>query len=204
MAASIDRGALAEAVWEIPFFLSKKLGHLEPQLLSQMSVEPLEEVLRSLDRKPRFPRQSAQTITSLSRLVFNQFHGNAASVWVDKEPSAVVQTLEQIWGVGPGIAHMIVRILVDEFGYDPGPEGLRKIDVKSDRHIIRVFYRTGLTQNKSGEACVEVARQLYPEFPGLLDWPAWEIGRTWCHEHNPDCVTCPLCSVCLRTGIPPE
>jgi endonuclease III len=201
MAASIDRGALAEAVWEIPFLLNKKLGHLEPQVLSQMSIAQLEEVLRSLNRRPRFPRQSAQTITSLSRLVFNQFHGNAASMWEDKEPSAVVQTLEQIWGVGPGIAHMIVRILVDEFSYEPGPEGLRQIDVKPDTHIIRVFCRTGLTQNRSGKACVEAARQLYPEFPGLLDWPAWEIGRTWCHEHSPECMKCPLYNICPRIDV---
>ena len=200
-AASIDRGALAEAVWEIPFLLNKKLGHLDPQLLSQMSIAQLEEVLRSLGRRPRFPRQSAQTITSLSRLVLNQFHGNAANIWEDKQPSTVVQTLEQIWGVGPGIAHMIVRILVDEFGYDPGSEGLRQIDIKPDTHIIRVFCRTGLTRNRSGKACVEAARQLYPEFPGLLDWPAWEIGRTWCHEHNPECMECPLYNVCLRTDI---
>jgi len=201
MAASIDRGALAEAVWEIPFLLNKKLGYLDPQLLSQMSVEQLEEVLRSLGRSPRFPRQSAQTITSLSRLVFNQFHGNAANIWEDKEPSNVVQTLEQIWGVGHGIAHMIVRILVDEFGYSPGPEGLRQIDLKPDTHIIRVFCRTGLTRNRSGKACVEAARQLYPEFPGLLDWPAWEIGRTWCHEHNPECVKCPLYNICPRIDV---
>ncbi len=201
MAASIDRGALAEAVWEIPFLLNKKLGQLDPKLLSQMRLEQLEEVLRSLDRKPRFPRQSAQTIISLSGLVFNQFHGNAANIWEDKKPSNIVQTLEQIWGVGPGIAHMIVRILVDEFGYDPGPEGLRQIDVKPDTHIIRVFCRTGLTQNRSGKACVEAARQLYPEFPGLLDWPAWEIGRTWCHEHSPECVKCPLYNICPTIDI---
>ena len=201
MAASIDRGALAEAVWEIPFLLNKKLGHPDPQELSQMSVDQLEDMLRSLERKPRFPRQSARTITSLSQLVFGQFHGNAAEIWESRKPLDVVKTLEQIWGVGPGIAHMVVRILVDEFGYDPGTTGLRQIDVKADTHVVRVFYRTGLTPVRSGKACVEAARQLYPEFPGLLDWPAWEIGRTWCREHDPGCAACPLYRVCRGIGI---
>lgn len=200
MAASIDRGALAEAVWEIPFLLNEKLGHLDPRLLSRMGENQLESVLRQLGKVPRFPRQSARTIASLTKLVLDQFHGNADSIWVDREPADVVQTLQQIWGVGPGIAHMVVRILVDEFGYDPGPRGLGQIDVKADTHVVRVFYRTGLILNRTEKASVEAARKLYPEFPGLLDWPGWEIGRTWCHERDPECVGCPLFNACSRIG----
>jgi len=198
MAASIDRGALAEAVWEIPFLLNKQLGHLDPQVLSQMSVDQLEKILRSLERKPRFPGQSARTINCLSKLVLEQFHGNAASIWHSREPLDVVQTLEQIWGVGPGIAHMTVRILKDEFGYNPATESWRKVDVKPDVQLRRVFYRTGIAPDRNENTSVQVARQLHPEFPGLLDWPAWEIGRTWCRERNPECTRCPLQGVCLR------
>lgn len=201
MAASIDRGAVAEAVWEIPFLLYISLGHLDPRILAPLGVDQVEAILRSLDRQPRFPRQAAQTIVSLSKLVVDRFHGNAASIWEDREPADVVETLEEIWGVGPGIAHMLIRILVDEFGYDPGTTALRQIDVKGDTHVVRVFYRTGLILNRSEKACVEAARQLYPEFPGLLDWPAWEIGRTWCHERNPKCVGCPLFNACSKIGV---
>lgn len=198
MAASIDRGALAESVWEIPFLLYQSLGHLDPGKLSHLNVDEAETILRSLSRQPRFPRQVARTVVCLSRLVVEQFHGNAAGIWEDKKPREVVETLQEIWGVGPGIAHMTVRILIDEFGYNPGPEGLRQIDVKPDAHVVRVFYRAGLTPERNGNACVQAAQQLYPEFPGLLDWPAWEIGRSWCHEHNPECVECLLRGVCLK------
>jgi len=200
MAASIDRGARAEAVWEMPFLLGKKLGHLDPGMLSNLSIEQLEAILRSLPRRPRFPRLAAQTVISLAKLVAHGFRGDAEHIWQDKQPHEVTQTLESIRGVGAGIAHMIVRILVDEYGYDPGPEGLRQIDIKPDVHVIRVFYRAGLVPDRSARACVEIARQLHPEFPGLLDWPAWEIGRTWCHEHNPDCSMCPLHGTSLKRG----
>lgn len=198
MAASIDRGARAEAVWEIPFHLNNKLGHLDPGALFKKDINKLEDILRSLDRKPRYPRQAAQTISSLSNLVTHQFNKNAEVIWKNRKPREVIQTFEQIWGVGPGIAHMTIRILLDEFGYDPGPEGRKQIDVKADIHVIRVFYRTGLISNKSADICIQAARQLHPEFPGLLDWPTWEIGRTWCHEHNPDCNGCPLSNVCQK------
>lgn len=204
VAASIDRGALAEAVWAIPFLLKEELGHLDPRLLSSMSEDELERKLRQLSRHARFPRQCARTIISLAGLVMGRFGGEATAVWKGREPLEVVETLKEVWGVGPGIAHMAVRILTDEFGYRPNPASLRGIDVKADRHVIRVFYRTGLSTVMSGEACVEAARQSHPEFPGLLDWPSWEIGRTWCHEHDPDCTTCPLCHVCSKTGILPR
>ena len=204
MAASIDRGAPAESVWKIPFFLNEKLGHVDPRRLSRMTESEVETRLRQLDKKPRFPGQAARTILSLSRLVTDQYDGNAADVWQDREPEDVVNTLQGVWGVGLGIAHMTVRILIDEFGYRPSPPSLRKIDVKPDVHVIRVFYRTALTTAKSGRACVEASRRLHSEFPGQLDWPTWEIGRTWCHEHSSDCVDCPLCRVCARIGSLPQ
>jgi len=200
MAASLDRGALAESVWRIPLALKEKLGHLDPRILSQMSEDELEKKLRQLDRQPRFPRQSARTIVSLAKLLATRFNGDATGIWNCQEPPSVVQTLQEIWGVGPGIAHMVVRILLDEFGYQPSPRSLQTIDVKPDTHVTRVFYRTGLTTVRSGQACVEAARELHQEFPGLLDWPAWEIGRAWCHEHKADCVNCPLRRVCLSAS----
>lgn len=198
IAASIDRGARAETVWEIPLHLRNKLGHLDPKILSQMSVGQLENTLRSLNRQPRFPRQAAQTISSVSKLVANQFNGNTETIWQNRKPREVIKTFQQIWGVGPGIANMTIRILLDEFGYAPGPEGRKQINVKADIHVIRIFYRTGLITSKSADICIQAARQLHPEFPGLLDWPAWEIGRTWCHENSPDCQGCPLSAVCPR------
>lgn len=127
MAAAIDRGARAEAVWETPFHLRNKLGHLDPKTLSQMNIDQLENILRSLSRQPRYPRQAAQTISSLSKLVVNQFNGNAEAIWKNREPREVIRTFQQIWGVGPGIANMTIRILLDEFGYDPGPEGENRL-----------------------------------------------------------------------------
>jgi len=201
MAASIDRGARAEAVWETPFLLYKRLGHLDPAMLSNLTADHLEIILRSLSRRPRFPRQAAQTIISLARLVRHRFLGDAGRIWQDKQPHEVTQTLDRIWGVGSGIAHMIVRILIDEYGYDPGPEGLPQIDIKPDVQVRKVFYRTGIAPDRNENTSVQVARQLHPGFPGLLDWPAWEIGRTWCKEHNPKCNDCPLRDVCLKRDL---
>ena len=164
------------------------------------------EELRQLAKRPRFPGKAARTIVELSTMVARDFAGDAASIWRGRQPRDVVETLKAIRGVGDGIANMIVRILTDEkecfeFGYDPGVQRLRQIDVKPDTHLVRVFHRTGLVSNRDASECVRAARLLHPEFPGELDWPAWEIGRKWCHEREPNCTGCPLGQICPRRGV---
>ena len=200
VAACIDRGARAEAVWRIPFHLNERLGHLDPRRLSEMGVAEVEAALRQLEKRPRFPRQAARTIVSLSRRIVTEFDGDAARIWRNREPLEVVKTLLPIWGVGPGIAHMTVRILKDEFGYQAGADGWRDIDVKADAHVVRVFYRTGLARGRTPSECIQAARHAHPDFPGELDWATWVIGRSWCHESRPHCDECTLHGVCRRSG----
>lgn len=200
MAASIDRGARAESVWELPWRLQQKLGKLDPKKLSHMMPIELERILRQLPKKPRFPNQAAKTIVSLAKLVSEEFQEDAGRVWSGKTVLQVIHSLQRIYGVGPGIAHMTTRILIDEEQYQPSPGELRQIDIKPDVHVTRVFYRSGLSPRPDGQLSIEVARKLYPEFPAKLDWPAWEIGRKYCHESGPNCPKCPLDDICPRAG----
>jgi endonuclease III len=72
------------------------------------------------------------------------------------------------------------------------------VDVSADVHVRRVFTRLGLVEEAARiEEIIYCARVLHPHFPGLLDFPAWEIGRTWCRPTMPRCTECylrPLCS----------
>jgi hypothetical protein len=45
---------------------------------------------------------------------------------------------------------------------------------------------------------IAVARDLHPDRPGALDFPAWDIGRRWCRPQAPDCDRCVLSQVCPR------
>src|SRR5690625_3660152 len=71
------------------------------------------------------------------------------------------------------------------------------IDISVDVHVRRVFARLGLvSDDHSVEEIVYKARALNPQFPGLLDFPAWEIGRSWCRPEMPKCSECYMQSVC--------
>ena len=71
-------------------------------------------------------------------------------------------------------------------------------DVAYDVHLRRVFLRTGLARRDEVGHMVATARALYPERPGALDLPAWDVGRRWCRPANPDCASCPLTAACAR------
>jgi endonuclease III len=161
-----------------------------------MSESDLERLIDSLPRSPRYGSKKGAVTLKDAAMLAMQFGGDASSIWKDASPSQVEKRLRQIYGVGSGIAHMAIRILHDHYGVFVGQE--KDIDVKPDTHIVRVFKRTGLTLYESEDEAVRAARQLNPQYPAELDWPAWIIGQEWCRPSNPNCSPCPLTSVCPK------
>jgi len=71
------------------------------------------------------------------------------------------------------------------------------IDISADVHVLRVFGRLGLSEpDATTEQIVYKARALHPQFPGLIDLPCWEIGRTWCKPTSPICNECYMSDLC--------
>lgn len=71
------------------------------------------------------------------------------------------------------------------------------IDISVDVHVRRVFRRLGLIPKRASvEQVTYRARELNPEFPGILDLPAWQIGREWCKPKNPRCNECFMKDIC--------
>ena len=196
LGAALNRGMQWRMAWQIPYDLKISLGDLEPEFLATIPPKDLENILLGLPHRPRYLRDAVKTIKSAARLVYEEFGGDAARVWQDASPSEISQTLRSIYGVGPGITAMTLRILYDEMGLFRGHES--EIDVKEDVHVQRVFKRTGLIRSGLAGEAVAAARKLNPAFPGQMDWPAWEIGKVWCHPQRPDCPSCPLTAVCPR------
>ena len=196
VAVAFDRGMPWEKAWRIATEIDR-LGLLDPARLATMSEADLAALLDGLAIRPRYgSKQGARTLSDAARLVAGRFGGDAAAIWKGSSPAEVEKTLQEIRGLGPGIASMATRILRDDFGYFTGQE--RQIDVKPDVHLVRVFVRSGLSDGDSASEATHAARRLNPEFPGELDWPAWRIGQLWCHPSEPDCGECPLTGACAK------
>jgi endonuclease-3 len=73
------------------------------------------------------------------------------------------------------------------------------IDISPDVHIIRVMKRMGFVpESANNDMVIYKARELNPEFPGIIDFSCWEIGRNWCRPKKPICNECIVESECKK------
>lgn len=196
MACVTDRQVKAEVAWRIPYELYKRLGGLSFDLLRTVSRDRFRELFAEPNPLHRFPDTMSENVYEAIQLIGSRYEGNAANIWQGTPPSAeVVLRLLAFRGVGPKIATMATNILARAFKVKFSD--YYSVDVSVDVHLRRVFTRLGLiSQSASVEEVIYRARALHPEFPGLMDLPAWEIGRTWCTPSNPKCNECYMVNVC--------
>lgn len=204
-----DQSIRYEKAWKAPIELKKRLGHLDVRKIAKMRKSELEKVLRGRKDEEkslhRFPEKLADWIIEASKLILSEYKGKAQNIWNDK-PTAVelINRLREFKGIGQKKANMAAEILLGEYGIKI--RGKEHIDVSYDRHVRRVFLRTGLIEKDSVEEVIKIARQLHPSYPAELDIPAWKIGMKFCHFKNPECNKCPLRKVCpkLKVKVPRE
>lgn len=201
LACIMDRQITAERAWLIPYQIAQKLGDFSIETLARLSQSQIEELMSQPEPLHRFPKEMARNFFEGVQRIVNTYQGNASNIWADKPSSAeVVYRFLEFRGVGPKIATMAANILVREFKV-PFSD-YYSIDVSVDTHIRRVLTRLGLVpKGASVEQITYKARALSPEFPGLLDLPAWEIGRNWCKPRKPECSICYMNQVCPRQGV---
>jgi len=90
---------------------------------------------------------------------------------------------------------MAANILVRDFKIPVSDK--YSIDISPDRQVRRTFERLGLIQERaSNEMLIYTARELNPDYPGIFDLAAWEIGRSWCHPRSPECGKCYMQECC--------
>jgi endonuclease III len=138
------------------------------------------------------------------------YDGNARYIWQGEKAAKVIERLKSFEGISQKIANMAARFLGTYYG--ERFNDWEKIDIPVDRHIARLFLRTGLVPAASGDKVQKItvltnpiinkARALSPKFPGALDEPAFEVGKYWCTKEEAYCdyegEPCPLSQICRR------
>jgi endonuclease III len=198
IATCLDRGTLADIIWTIPYDIKNKLGHLDPYKIYKMSLDELAVLFKNLPRRPRYVNDAPRTVQDLTRIVVEECGGDAAKIWVGKRAAEVKRTFLSIYGVGPGIANLAVLLIEQAFPMRFNDLDRPHMDIKPDVHTKRVLYRLGMSEREDEAAAIEATRRMNPGWPGALDVALWGIGRHWCWATNPDCVKCPVSSVCAK------
>jgi len=198
LAAVLDRGTKSEIIWTIPYYLDKNVGDLSPRSFTAKSIDQIERIFRSLPAKPRYITDAPRTVRELAEIVIKDFGGDVSKIWQNRTAGYVKETFQRIYGVGPGIASMIVLLLEKCFKIRFTDIDHRTMDVKPDVHIVRVFRRLGFITEPNNTEALKAARKLNSEYPGALDPPTWVIGKKWCTPFTPQCQNCPLTAVCPK------
>lgn len=196
LACVMDRQIKAERAWLIPYRFQDKLGGFSIKTLLIQSQEDIYKLMAEPEPLHRFVGKMAGFFFLAVQRIGSNYTGNASLIWKDTPSSAtVVYRFLEFDGVGPKIASMAANILAREFKI-PFADYF-SIDISADIHVRRVFGRLGLTPlDATVDQLIFRARGLHPEFPGLMDYPAWEIGRNWCKPRRPDCSGCYMNDIC--------
>jgi uncharacterized HhH-GPD family protein len=210
--AIFDYQITYQRAWRAPYLLQERLGHLDIGVISRLSFEELHPCIRGRsDGEPslhRFHSVLTRRLISMAKRLVRQYEGTAGNIWQDGAPARqVLLRLLEFDGISQKIGNMLVRLLFTYFGVR-----LTKwngIDIAVDRHVERVFRRSGLVPQEGQErgshsnrnTIIERARELVPYYPAALDEPAFEIGNRFCLANSPCCNECPLNSVCPRIDV---
>lgn len=195
LACIMDRQISAENAWIIPHNIYKAIGSFEMTDLKKLTEEDTVSLFLKTS-KHRYKEKMAKYFFSAVQRIANEYDSDARKIWNDEPPSGMlICRFLQFDGVGIKIATMATNILVRQF--DVQLKDKSSIDVSPDIHIMRIFYRLGLiSSEKAKEEAIYMARALYPEYPGLVDYSCWYVGRNYCHPHIPNCTECPFKTFC--------
>jgi len=201
LACIMDQQVKAEKAWIIPYRISQRLNGFSMQTLAQLSPNDVNNLMTQPEPLHRFSDRMAGFFYSAIQRINSQYTQDASQIWSGRPSSAeVVYRFLEFDGVGQKVGTMAANILVREFKILLAD--YYSIDISVDRHIRRVFTRLGLCAAKSTEAqIIYRARALYPEFPGMMDFPCWEIGNKWCKPQSPQCGACYMLDLCPTAAV---
>jgi endonuclease III len=195
LACVMDRQIKAERAWLIPYYISLELGGFEFNRLVKTDLSLIKSIF-SKRKLHRFNDIMAENFYNAVQDIYKKYGGFASNIWTGKPKSAtIVRRFLEFKGVGIKIATMATNILARDFKIPMQDKTC--IDISSDVQVKRVFTRIGfITKETSNDGLIYCARELNPQYPGIFDLFAWEIGRNWCRPKNPNCENCYLNKEC--------
>ena len=195
----MDRQIKAERAWEIPHKVCAHFNVKNFQDLVVLTESDIVDYFKSANLH-RYAQTMGGCFYKAVLRINKVYNGDASKIWSNNPSSAsVVYQFLCFDGVGIKIATMAANILSRTFGIHFSD--MSAIDVSPDIQVRRILYRLGLVEIDSRDAVIYKAKEINPQFPGLIDIACWKWGRDYCHPTNPKCNECPMKKVCLKKGV---
>lgn len=196
LACFMDRQVKAEKAWSIPYEIKEELCDFSMKTLVSTSLQDYTEIFNNRNLH-RYNNTMARVFHKAIQRIHAEYKDDVSQIWKGKPGSAeVVNKFMEFDGVGIKIATMAANILVRQFGIELSDYHF--IDVSPDTQVRKVFLKLGLiTKKASMDQIIGVAREINPDYPGIVDGFLWEVGRKYCSKgNNPQCENCYLKSHC--------
>lgn len=195
----MERQMNAKKAWQIPLEVCTKTGRWSIDELSEISLDEMKKIFED-NHLHRFNNKMAKVFFDAVERIKEQYDKDASKIWKGNLTSAeVVNRFLEFNGAGIKIATMAANILQRDFGVEFSG-GLEAIDASPDVHVRRVLYRLGFTEDENNaNMAVDVSKAINPKFPGLIDYPCWLWGQTYCDPQSPKCEQCPMAAVCISS-----
>ncbi|MEJ2623245.1 MAG: hypothetical protein P8Z80_01470, partial [Pseudolabrys sp.] len=125
----------------------------------------------------RFHNDMAHVFFEGAKKIRDLYGGDAKRIWMGSPPSAkIIRRFLEFDGIGPKLATMATNILLRQFKIQMTDRA--SIDISADRQVMKYFQSNGLLrEGAKKEELIYLAREINPDYPGLLDLLAWEEGR---------------------------
>lgn len=197
LACVMDRQIKAEKAWVIPYLIKNAIASFEMKDLIKLELNQLARIFKT-NSLHRFNEIMAELFYEAVQMIDSKYNSNASMIWENNPKSAtVVLRFLEFKGVGIKIATMAANILSREFKI--AMQDRICIDISPDVQVKRVFKRLGfISKEATNDQLIYTAREFHPEYPGIFDLSAWEIGRKWCRPLNPICKDCHLTDICPK------
>jgi endonuclease III len=197
----LDWQMKADVAWRKGKELARKLGDLDDiwKTISSFSKDQWDSRYEEFGRPHRFHKGYTR-LWAIANKICAWYDGDPRRIWADKSPAEVLTRLLEL-GAGDQISRMIIGALRDCDKIKGASS-----DVKADVHIRRVLGRAVYGEEiKASEAAkaIQLAKALNDADPWSLDWPLWNIGKSYCRPTNPSCESCylnPHCDYYHRHG----
>jgi uncharacterized HhH-GPD family protein len=121
----LDQQVKMEKAFGGPYELKRRLGHLEVGKIAAMDPDELNAVFRERPALHRFPGSMAGRVQTLSKVIVDEYGGDAGSVWTAaRDGDDLAARIKKLPGFGDMKVKILVAILAKRFGVKP--EGWEK------------------------------------------------------------------------------
>jgi hypothetical protein len=194
----MDRQIKADKAWSIPQIVFNELKTFDINELAKKSLKEYKNIFCKKESKLHRYDYMVEIFYDGVQDIKTKYQGDASKIWRGKPISAlVVRKFREFKGCGIKISTMAANILARQFKIEFADYCF--IDISPDTHVMRVMERMGcVSKDASREMVIYKAREIYPEFPGIIDLFLFNIGRNLCHPQNPNCDRCQIKTECEK------